>query len=164
MGKLNGLVRWVLPVAILAASGCGAVTAPLTLQGPATLKAADRTPDIGTENFAKVNAKLFRGGLPTAEQFVSLKKLGVGTDVSLMGAAPGDRQVVEQERLDAAKAGLKFVHIPVAFREPTQSLVDKFLDTVKDPANGPVYVHCLHGRDRTGTMVASYRITFDGYT
>lgn len=163
-GMVNGLVRWMLPIALVAATGCGAVATPLAANSTAALRAADRTPAVGTENFKKVNDKVFRGGLPTAEQFVALKKLGVRTDVSLMGAIPTDRKLVAQERQDAEKAGLKFVNLPVAFREPTGEFVDKFLDLVQDPANGPVYVHCAHGRDRTGTMIAAYRIAVDGYS
>ena len=31
-------------------------------------------------------------------------------------------------------------------------------------ASGPVLVHCLHGSDRTGTIVAMYRIVEQGWT
>ncbi len=39
-----------------------------------------------------------------------------------------------------------------------------FLKIVTDPARGPVMVHCLHGADRTGTMVAVYRMAVDGWS
>jgi protein tyrosine/serine phosphatase len=35
---------------------------------------------------------------------------------------------------------------------------------VNDPANQPVYVHCVGGRHRTGVMTAAYRMTQDGWT
>ena len=34
---------------------------------------------------------------------------------------------------------------------------------VTDPAARPVYVHCLHGVDRTGTMIAIYRMEIEGW-
>ena len=33
-----------------------------------------------------------------------------------------------------------------------------------DPAKRPVFVHCALGSDRTGTMMALYRIEADGWT
>jgi tyrosine-protein phosphatase SIW14 len=35
---------------------------------------------------------------------------------------------------------------------------------VNDPANQPVYVHCVGGKHRTGVMTAVYRMTQDGWT
>lgn len=34
----------------------------------------------------------------------------------------------------------------------------EFLDIVRNPVYQPVYVHCRQGADRTGTLVAAYRI------
>ena len=36
-----------------------------------------------------------------------------------------------------------------------------FLTVMDDPANHPVLVHCLAGRDRTGAMCAVYRMEYD---
>jgi protein tyrosine/serine phosphatase len=32
-----------------------------------------------------------------------------------------------------------------------------------DPANRPVFVHCRQGQDRTGIVVAAYRMKTDGW-
>jgi len=47
---------------------------------------------------------------------------------------------------------------------PSAEKLAQFLSIVNDPANQPVYVHCLGGRHRTGVMTAAYRITEDGWT
>ena len=39
----------------------------------------------------------------------------------------------------------------------------RFLDIVTDETNLPVFVHCQHGADRTGTMSAVYRIFVQGW-
>lgn len=46
---------------------------------------------------------------------------------------------------------------------PSQEVVDRFLVLVDDPANQPVYVHCIGGRHRTGVMTAVYRMTHEGW-
>lgn len=33
-----------------------------------------------------------------------------------------------------------------------------------DPANQPVFVHCRHGQDRTGIVVAAYRMKVDKWS
>ena len=45
--------------------------------------------------------------------------------------------------------------------EGLNRMAEGFLAVMDDPANHPVLVHCLAGRDRTGTMCAIYRMEFD---
>ena len=40
----------------------------------------------------------------------------------------------------------------------------RFLRIVTDSNCTPVFVHCKHGSDRTGTMCAIYRITVQGWS
>jgi len=42
--------------------------------------------------------------------------------------------------------------------------VVRVLRMLKDTARGPYLVHCQHGADRTGTMIAMYRIIFQGWS
>jgi protein tyrosine/serine phosphatase len=47
---------------------------------------------------------------------------------------------------------------------PEMKDVVRFLRLAGDPARRPVFVHCKHGADRTGMMVAFYRIVRQGWT
>ena len=47
---------------------------------------------------------------------------------------------------------------------PTPEVINTFLQMVRDPANQPVYVHCVGGRHRTGVMTAVYRMTQERWT
>ena len=39
----------------------------------------------------------------------------------------------------------------------------EILALFEDPSAGPVFIHCRRGADRTGTLVACYRIAHDGW-
>jgi protein tyrosine/serine phosphatase len=43
-------------------------------------------------------------------------------------------------------------------------LVVQALRIMVDPANRPLMVHCQHGADRTGALVALYRIVVQGWS
>jgi protein tyrosine/serine phosphatase len=48
--------------------------------------------------------------------------------------------------------------------EPDDDKVERFLRIVTDPSRTPVFVHCQHGADRTGMMVAMYRVVVQGWS
>lgn len=154
--------KWIGFLALLLA-GCGSI--PQLPQGFDSRVQAQRVEAPQVENFKKVDGRLYRGGIPSDTDLQTLVKMGIKTDIDLMGAIPPERAPVAHEKEAATKAGLKFVSIPLPMdRAVPQDMVEQFLQQVQDPANQPVYVHCRHGRDRTGTLVSAYRISFDGIT
>jgi protein tyrosine/serine phosphatase len=59
---------------------------------------------------------------------------------------------------------MRYVQIPMTTHQPpTSAQLSEFMKIVADPANQPVYVHCVGGRHRTGVMTAIYRMTHDGW-
>ena len=132
------------------------LAAVMTLAVAASATAAS---NIQIENFGKVNAVYYRGGQPKGQDFADLANLGVKMVIDL--AKEGDLS----ERASAEQEGMKFVRIPLTTGEaPSQAAIDQFLRLVNDPANQPVYVHCMGGRHRTGAMTAVYRMTHDGWS
>lgn len=104
----------------------------------------------GLPNFAKVSEVLYRGAQPDRKGFEELKKLGVKSIVNLRAGHP-DRKLIEG-------LGFRYFSIPANTWDVSDSHSTRFLKVLSDPANQPVFVHCQHGSDRTGTMVAIYRI------
>ncbi|HEY9784343.1 MAG TPA: dual specificity protein phosphatase family protein [Candidatus Obscuribacterales bacterium] len=111
-------------------------------------------------NFRAVSAELFRGGQPTHSGFQMLKERGIRTVVNFRDEPP--LISVEQRILDAL--GLDFISIPLSpFREPTHKEVEQFLEIISCSEAQPLFVHCLHGQDRTGAMVCIYRMAASGW-
>ena len=112
----------------------------------------------GVAYAAKVDDKLYRGGVPDEDGIAWLKSLGIRTVVNLRHYH-GDS---EGELVEAA--GMRYVRIKLASTDaPEPEQVKQFFEVVNDPKALPVYVHCLHGVDRTGTMVALYRMEKQGW-
>jgi len=112
-------------------------------------------------NLRMVSSRLLRGGQPSDHGVSVLKQYGVKTIVNLRT----EPILVEKERRIAESLGIKFIHMPMfTVEEPNSKTFDKFLSIVTDPQQSPVFVHCFHGKDRTGTVIGAYRIAQEGWT
>ncbi len=109
----------------------------------------------GLKNFAKISETLYRGEQPTAEGFKALKKMGVKTVLSLR-AFHSDRSMLKG-------LGLYYKRMGIYTWNFKDDYVVNFLKLVTDPKYQPVFVHCQHGADRTGTMCAVYRVVVEGW-
>jgi tyrosine-protein phosphatase SIW14 len=127
---------------------------------PAAPHAAAAEAAVRIDNFGRINDRYYRGALPNDQDLADLARLGVKTTIDLTN---GDGDSREQQLAEAA--GMKFVKIAMSTRVvPTPEQIETFLGIVNDPANQPVYVHCVGGKHRTGVMSAIYRMVQDGWT
>jgi len=110
----------------------------------------------GLSNFFRVSDQLYRGAQPDEEGFMQLKALGVKTVVNL--------RTFNSDSEECEEAGLRYIHISVQAWDREDEEVVEFLRVVTDPENQPVFVHCLHGADRTGVMSAVYRIAIQEWS
>jgi protein tyrosine phosphatase (PTP) superfamily phosphohydrolase (DUF442 family) len=114
----------------------------------------------GIHNFYKVDEHLYRGAQPTDEGFQYLAKIGVKTVIDLRGASEGRRN----EESVVTAAGMKYINIPMTgLTPPSEAETTKILGMLEDSTTGPVFIHCQRGADRTGAVIASYRIEHDGW-
>jgi len=114
----------------------------------------------GVRRFSQVNDHFYRGAQPTAEGLQALFKLGIRTILDLR--PEGGRGATEQRR--ATVLGMHYANVPMSgLHAPTTEEIDQAIAVLQDPKNWPVFVHCQHGVDRTGTVVACYRIKVDSW-
>jgi len=127
---------------------------------PVHLWAANGQPPI--ERFVKVDEFLYRGAQPDLDGFKYLRDLGVGTIVNLRLREDADR-LKEREMVESL--GMTYVNIPIEdgnfftrSRTIPEEAILAFFKTIDAAAPGKVFVHCHRGADRTGALVAFYRI------
>lgn len=115
--------------------------------------------------FGKVNNFLYRGGLPTESDLKALKDFKIKTVVSFRGLGdPNEKFQIAEEKAMVEKLGMKFLNIQIPFDKPVpDKTIKSFFTAVNTKSNQPLFVHCKGGRDRTGTMVALYRIKYEAY-
>jgi protein tyrosine/serine phosphatase len=128
-------------------------------------------------NLRLVSLQYVRGGQPEPEGIQILAAAGVKTVVNLCAgqgsglralfgkAAPAaDDPELAAERRCVEELGMSFVQIPLdVFRTPSTEHLERFVEVISSADNGPIFTHCLHGRDRTGIMTAIYRVVHDGW-
>jgi tyrosine-protein phosphatase SIW14 len=122
---------------------------------------AEKLKLAGVHNAGKVSDALLRGAQPSAQGLAELKKLGVTTIVDLRG----NSGPVAWERAQAEALGIRFVNIPVrGWSPPGNAQVAEFLKLFQQDPTQKIFVHCYYGEDRTGVMVAAYRIAQQNWT
>ena len=110
----------------------------------------------GLPNLHKVTDNLYRGAQPTAQGFKSLKEMGIKMVVNLRSFHS------DRDEMGGLEFGYEHIWVK-AWHAEDKDLV-RFLKIVTDKAKTPVFVHCEHGADRTGMMIAAYRIVVQGWS
>lgn len=98
------------------------------------------------ENVFLINNKVFSGGSPHDHKgFAQLKQLGIKTILSVDGGKP-DLEM-------ARNYGFRYIHIPMGYDGTTSSNANRLLKAAES-SEGPIYVHCHHGKHRGPAAVA----------
>lgn len=131
-----------------------------------TLGACVSTPrgplaEAGVPNFAQVEAWLYRGGQPTETGFEALARQGIATVVDLR--RPQEKPPTRAaERAAVERLHMTYEAEPMSgLGAPRRAAIERLLALIEDPGRAPVFVHCKRGADRTGTVVAIYRVRHD---
>lgn len=108
------------------------------------------------ENLHQLTPQVYRGAQPDAAGMRELERMGIRTVLNLRG--------LHSDHDELAGTGLAYRHITFQTWHAEDEDVVEFLRIVSKPENLPIYIHCHHGSDRTGTMCAIYRMAFQGWS
>jgi len=114
-------------------------------------------PFIHTEigNLHRVSADVFRSEQPDKSDIEDLKLLKIRTLLNLR-EYHGDDEFFKQQ-------GFALVHNKMSAGGVKVADLIAALKLLKD-AEKPVLVHCWHGSDRTGMVIAAYRMVFQNWS
>jgi protein tyrosine phosphatase (PTP) superfamily phosphohydrolase (DUF442 family) len=120
------------------------------------------TPDEeGIRHFGKVDELIYRGPTPTEKTFQTLQRFGVKTIVDLRMVS---RKTARAEAAAALAHGMQYTNFPMpGVGRPRPKQVRRTLDYIYSSTN-PVYLFCRRGCDRTGLVIACYRIEHDHWS
>lgn len=106
-------------------------------------------------NFYRVDADVFRSEQPTRQAFEEARAKGIKSILNLR-AGYSDAALVEG-------LGFHLVEVPMTAGGFTEEDVVKALRAI-EAAPKPVLVHCQYGADRTGVVLAMYRVVVQNWT
>jgi len=114
-------------------------------------------PVIGSslDNLYKVDKGVYRSEQPDKRGFIELSSFGLKEVLNLREYHSDDDE--------AEKTTLTLHRIKIDTGKISEQQVISALKIIKD-RKGPIVVHCWHGSDRTGTVIASYRVIFNNWT
>jgi protein tyrosine/serine phosphatase len=138
---------------ILVTLACVTLAAAAPRERPATWA----TPVIGSTlaNCFRVSDELYRCEQPSSKDVADLKALGIRSVLNLREYHSDSRQL--------ETAGLELLVYRIDTGEINIDDLAAALRLFRE-APKPLMVHCWHGSDRTGSVVAAYRIVYQNWT
>ncbi|MBK8285306.1 MAG: tyrosine-protein phosphatase [Ahniella sp.] len=111
-------------------------------------------PNDTLPNLHQVSPTIYRSAQPEAGSQEALTELGIRSVISLRFNPDRAELLPEITR----------IHAPIESWDVDHDEVMRALRALIDPENQPVLLHCRHGADRTGTVIAAYRIVVEDWT
>ncbi len=110
---------------------------------------------VNFRNLYKINDSVYRSEQPNKNGMCELESLGIKTILNLRNCKDDINEIKDTH--------LILKHIPInTWRFSYDDIVNAL--AVLGKSRKPILVHCLHGSDRTGAIVAAYRMTFENWS
>lgn len=110
--------------------------------------------------FQQVSERLFRGSQPRAGGIRRLAELGINTIINMRG----ENQLTRSDEAEARALGLNYFNVPLPiWGRPDDERVKRVMAIIAAPESGRIFAHCRDGVDRTGMIMALYRMSVEGW-
>jgi tyrosine-protein phosphatase SIW14 len=128
-----------------------------TSSSPAQQSSLSESMRKNLPNFGEATTTLYRGGQPSQSGFRILGRMGINIVVDLRGSRASERKIVTH-------LGMQYVALPWHCSFPKDKVFAQFLKLLRNNPGKKVFVHCRLGDDRTGMMIATYRMARQGWS
>lgn len=114
-------------------------------------------PIIGSslDNFYKVSEGVYRSEQPDSEDFDDIVNIGIGEVLNLR------EYHSDSDEVKTHKVTLHRIEVDTG--EMSEAQLKEALKIIIN-RKSPILVHCWHGSDRTGAVIASYRVVVEGWS
>ena len=106
-------------------------------------------------NYWYYDEKLSSSGMPTAEQMKEAAEAGIQVVINL--ALKTSQGALENEDTLVESLGMKYIHIPVEWSDPTRQNLDDFFNTMDAHKEEKILVHC-QANYRASSFIMLYRL------
>ena len=112
-------------------------------------------PGSGLDNFYRVDTGVYRANQPSATDFILLERYGIKEVLNLRNW--------HDDEDEAKGTTIKLHRLKTRASKINEKDIVKALRIIQG-RKGPILIHCWHGSDRTGAVIAMYRIVFQGWS
>ncbi len=112
-------------------------------------------------SYVHVSNTIATAGQPQAEHFALLARAGYKTVINL--AVPTSSNFMPNEVEHCAQHGMDYIHLPVAWNNPTREDFEKFVTAMKSLGDSKRFIHCALNK-RVSVFVFLYRVIELGET
>ena len=113
----------------------------------------------GIRNFARIESVVACAGAIVPDTVARIADMGFRSIVNLQRATEESANV-EEEKVAAEAAGIKYVHLPFGGPDFDPTVADRFLEAIVEPDTAPAFIHC-GGGGRAATMWFIKRVIVD---
>jgi protein tyrosine phosphatase (PTP) superfamily phosphohydrolase (DUF442 family) len=106
-------------------------------------------------NFQELSKSIGTSGQPTIEQFTLISEAGYEVVINL--ALTDTDYALEDEAGVVQDLGMKYIHIPVIWENPTPADFEQFVGVMQELQGKKLFVHCVANM-RVSVFMALYRM------
>jgi tyrosine-protein phosphatase SIW14 len=143
--------KCLFPLLLVLATSVDASEAP----GVRPPEWADPVTESDLRNLYKVSDKVYRSKQPSSRAFHELKDLGIESVLNLRSYHTDDGET--------KGLGLSLYRVKMRVGNVSPDQIFQALEIIMN-SEGPILVHCWNGSDRTGVVIAAYRMVFEGWS
>lgn len=115
----------------------------------------------GVRNLTLVAPTVACAGATDASAIPTIAQEGYKAVINLrLANEPG--AAIDEAQAAAARAGIRYIHLPFNLANPDEAVVDQFIAAVTDEANLPVFIHCASANRVAGLWLIK-RVVVDGW-